>query len=100
MSIKVVEIDATQPFCIGHHIDIYHNMLVTFVKTNAQKNFITFGLPTLCMAIKNGSNLGLAIEFSTFLSLNWATESSPQLVIEVLRFPQVMIEFLWSTQKK
>jgi hypothetical protein len=61
-------------------------MLVAFVKTNARKFFLTLGLPTLCMAIENGFDLGLATEFSIFWSLNWATKSwwLPQLVIEFL----------------
>jgi len=42
-----------QPFCIGHHFNIRPNVLVTFVTTNAQKTFITFELPPLCMMTKN-----------------------------------------------
>jgi hypothetical protein len=49
---KVVKTQMMQPFCIGHHINVRPNMSITFVMTNAQKKFITFELPPLCMMTK------------------------------------------------
>lgn len=73
----VIKTNLMWPFCIRHHIDVHLDTLVAFVRTDAQKNLITHGLPLLCMATKNEFNCHriddwkfLVVIFDCQLSIN------------------------------
>jgi hypothetical protein len=50
---RVIKIDVMWPFCVKHHINVHLDMLVVFIKNNAQKKLITHQLPLLCVVAKN-----------------------------------------------
>jgi hypothetical protein len=53
---KVVKTNVIWSLCIKHHIGVHHDASIASIMINARKDFITPGLPPLCMAIENGFN--------------------------------------------
>jgi len=51
---RVVKTNVTWSLCIKHHIGFHHDASIASIRIDAWKDFITLGLPPLCMAIEDG----------------------------------------------
>jgi len=91
---RVVKTNVTWSLCIKHHIGFHHDASIASIKIDAWKDFITLGLPPLCMAIEMDL---VATRFTTKFSIPMSLKIfGHQLSVTIVNNQNFLVTNFWS----